>query len=198
MHGGLGLGLSIVRSLVELHGGSVEAYSAGTGEGANFTVRLPVREASKPSKEAVPARRFDAQALAGSRVLIVEDDPDTRQLIESALVAGGAVVFSAASADEGVALWRREHPHALISDIAMPGRDGYSLMRELSAAPAADMPRVTIALSAYAGPQDYQRSIDAGFQRHLAKPVDPVSLVEIVRELLEATAPNASETSLNS
>jgi signal transduction histidine kinase/ActR/RegA family two-component response regulator len=193
MHGGLGLGLSIVRNLVELHGGSVEAHSEGTDQGATFTVRLPVRVASRPSRAPVMARRFDAQALAGYRVLIVEDDPDTRQLIESALFAGGAIVFSAGSADEGLALWRREHPHALISDIAMPGRDGYSLMRELTAAPAADMPRVMIALSAYAGPQDYQRSIDAGFHRHLAKPVDPVSLVEIVRELLDATAPSASE-----
>ena len=191
-HGGLGLGLSIVRNLAELHGGSVEARSAGVGQGSTFTVRLPVRVAARRSAEPLALQRFDAMALAGYRVLIVEDDPDTRQLIESALVAGGAVVLAAASADEGLALWRRERPHALISDIAMPGRDGYSLMNELKAAPPGETPRVTIALSAYAGPQDFQRSIDAGFQRHLTKPVDLVNLVETLRELLDATAPSTA------
>ena len=191
-YGGLGLGLSIVRNLVELHGGSVHAASAGAGQGATFTVRLPVRTVARPAAAVLEPGRFDASALSGSRILVVEDEPDTRQLIETALVSGGAMVFVASSADEGLAIWRREHPHAVISDIAMPGRDGYSLMREMRAAGADAAPRVTIALSAYAGPQDFQRSIDAGFQRHLAKPVDPAVLVETLRELLDATAPSSA------
>ena len=136
--------------------------------------------------------RFNAAALSGYKILVVEDQPDTRQLIETALVAGGAVVFAASSADEGLELWRREQPHALISDIAMPGRDGYSLMREIRSTDPAHMPRVTIALSAYAASQDHHRSIEAGFQRHLTKPVDPVVLVETLRELVDATAPSTA------
>jgi signal transduction histidine kinase/ActR/RegA family two-component response regulator len=191
-YGGLGLGLSIVRNLVELHGGSVDAFSAGAGRGSTFTVRLPVRDLVRTAPPASSAARFDATALSGYRILVVEDQSDTRQLIETALVAGGAAVFAASSADEALELWRRERPHALISDIAMPGRDGYSLMRQIRSAGPAQTPRVTIALSAYAAPQDHQRSIDAGFQRHLTKPVDPVALVETLRELLDATAPSTA------
>lgn len=191
-HGGLGLGLSIVRNLVELHGGTVAAYSAGLDQGATFTVRLPVRSVPRVTAPTLDPTGFDAAALAGYRILVVEDDFDTMQLVESALVAGGAMVSTASSADEGLDLWRREHPHALISDIAMPGRDGYSLIREIRRTDPSHAPRVSIALSAYAGPQDFQRSIDAGFQRHLAKPVDPAVLVETLRELLDATAPSTA------
>ncbi|HEU4688629.1 MAG TPA: ATP-binding protein, partial [Vicinamibacterales bacterium] len=191
-YGGLGLGLSIVRNLVELHGGKVEAFSAGPGRGSTFTVRLPVRTLPPAAAPVPGTHRFDASALAGYRILVVEDQADTRQLIETALVACGAVVFTASSAEEGLEFWRRELPDALVSDIAMPGRDGYSLMREILAADPAQTPRVTIALSAYASPQDYKRSIDAGFQRHLSKPVDPVALVETLRELLDATTPSTA------
>jgi signal transduction histidine kinase/ActR/RegA family two-component response regulator len=191
-YGGLGLGLSIVRNLVEVHGGKVEAFSAGQGLGSTFTVRLPVRAVPAVAPPVVGDHRFDPSALAGYRILVVEDQTDTRQLIETALLACGAIVFTAASVENGLELWRRERPDALVSDIAMPGRDGYSLMREMRSGDPAQTPRVTIALSAYAGPQDYTRSIEAGFQRHLSKPVDPIALVETLRELLDATAPSTA------
>ena len=183
-HGGLGLGLSIVRHLIDVHGGSVTAASEGRDSGATFIVRLPVRAPAEPR----PVRsdgpsRIDDHLLTGVSVVAVDDDPDTRELLESALRAAGADVRAAGSADEALALCRARTPDAIVSDIGMPVRDGNSLMAELKGSHDL-MPRVAIALSAYAAPRDREQSVAAGFQEHLAKPVDPVILVRTLHARL--------------
>ena len=188
-HGGLGLGLSIVRHLVEVHGGSVSARSAGIGQGATFTVRLPVRTiVAREAAVAGGAAAGRAGLLGGYRIVVVDDDTDARELLQSVLSGAGAEVHVASSAEEAVAACQREHPDAVVSDIGMPGRDGYSLMRELRASANGLSPRVAVAVSAYAGTQDRQQALDAGFQRHLAKPIDPATLVQTLRDLLEGHA----------
>ena len=183
-HGGLGLGLSIVRHLVEAHGGTVEAASQGHDRGATFIVRLPVRSVGPPPSP-VAADGFDIEGvLRGWSVVVVDDDPDTRELLHSALQTAGADVRSAASADEAMALCRASRPDVIVSDIAMPRRDGYSLMEELRAAPPDVRPTVAVALSAHVGPRDRARSTGAGFQDHIAKPVDPAVLVHAIRGYL--------------
>lgn len=183
-HGGLGLGLSIVRHLVEGHGGTVTAESEGRDRGATFTVRLPVRTA-RPATPAPNADTFAVEGLLnGWSVVVVDDDPDTRELLHSSLSAAGAEVRSAASADEAAALFRAARADVLVSDIAMPHRDGYSLIEELKAAPEEIRPLVAVALSAYAGPRDRERSMEAGFHEHVAKPVDPAVLVHAIHQHL--------------
>ena len=194
-HGGLGLGLSIVRHLVEVHGGSVTAGSEGLGRGAAFTVRLPVRSAtaarSQPSEVPVDAL-IVRDLLRGVRTVVVDDDVDTRELLASVLTTAGAEVRAAGSADEALALCRVERPEVLVSDIAMPSRDGYSLMEELRASP--DMqPGLAIALSAYASSADHSRSAAAGFHEHVAKPVDPVAFVRLIFDRLHAMPEPALE-----
>jgi signal transduction histidine kinase/CheY-like chemotaxis protein len=171
-YGGLGLGLSIVRQLVELHGGSVQAQSEGRDKGSVFTVRLPVRAASIRTADA-PDAADAAPLLKGTDILLVDDDPDTRELLESALESAGASVRCAASAQEALACALARPPDVLISDIAMPGEDGYSLMRQVVDSLGPRTPRVTIALSAYASDGDRQRARAAGFHHYVAKPVDP-------------------------
>jgi signal transduction histidine kinase/ActR/RegA family two-component response regulator len=187
MYGGLGLGLSIVRNLVEMHGGEVKAASEGTGKGARFTVRLPVRTAGAGAGP-LPELRTGEHAfhgmLPGVRVLLVDDDVDTLELLQWVFGASGATVTAAASAAAALEVCVAERPAVLVTDIAMPGQDGYSLIRNLQAALGDGMPRVKIALTAFAGPRDRERSAAAGFDRHLSKPVDPESLVRIVRDLL--------------
>ena len=189
-HGGLGLGLSIVRQLVHLHGGTVTAESEGRGRGARFTVRLPVRD---PERDVVPARQFASERallLGGYRIVAVDDDQDTRELLRSVLENAGARVHAAASADEAVALCRAERPHAIISDIGMPLRDGYSLIKELRESLGPEAPRIAVALSAYAAAADRERSLAAGFQWHIAKPFDPANLVEKLHDLLKEAGPD--------
>jgi signal transduction histidine kinase/ActR/RegA family two-component response regulator len=189
-YGGLGLGLSIVRNLVEMHGGTVQARSAGLGQGASFTVRLPVR-LSEPARQAPPTQSELAAVesrLAGVSIVVVDDDQDTRELLTSILETAGASVRPAASADEGFAACLEDQPDALVSDIGMPGQDGYELMRHLQAALGSRTPRVTIALTAFATDRDRQRSAEAGFQRHIAKPFDPAALIATIAELLSEGA----------
>jgi PAS domain S-box-containing protein len=188
--GGLGLGLSISRHLVELHGGSISAFSAGEGQGATFVVRLPSGNAPSRGSVAPHGRpRATASAprlglLPGLRVLVVDDEEDARELVRAILTQAGATVETTATADEALELLSKETFDVLVSDIAMPERDGYSLIRALRehgspqvrAMPAA-------ALTAYARPEDRARAIAAGFQLHLTKPVDPSNLVEIVGSL---------------
>jgi signal transduction histidine kinase/ActR/RegA family two-component response regulator len=185
-HGGLGLGLSIVKHLVEMHGGTVRADSGGSGKGATFTVRLPVRTpAGADAGSALARPSIVERRLAGATVVVVEDDTDTRELLTELLEASGATVRTAASAVEAVAACVELRPLVLVSDIAMPGIDGYEMMRQLKAVLGSEMPRISIAVTAFAGSRDVERSSEAGFQRHITKPFDPASLVRLLADLIE-------------
>jgi signal transduction histidine kinase/ActR/RegA family two-component response regulator len=185
-HGGLGLGLSIVRQLVALHGGEVSAESGGKDKGATFTVRLPVRSIERRRDDVAGASLDEVRGhLDGRDILVLDDDLDTRELLVSALEGAGARVRSAASSAEALALVRRRGPEAVVSDIGMPGEDGYAFMRAVMQELGNQAPRVRVALSAFAGPGDREAALSAGFQRHVAKPVDPGELVAVLREMLE-------------
>src|SRR5262249_8056937 len=155
---GLGIGLSVVRSLVELHGGSVHAESEGEGKGATFSVRLPLASAQVAADPLPPARPGRARAtLSGLRLLLVEDDPDTRECPALALEEEGAVVRAASSVAEALERIADELPDALISDLGMPGEDGYSLIRQVRAKGEARLP--ALALSAYVRPEERTRAL---------------------------------------
>ncbi|HSU84784.1 MAG TPA: ATP-binding protein [Thermoanaerobaculia bacterium] len=186
--GGLGLGLAIVRQLVELHGGSVAAASPGKGQGATFTVALPLLQPREATKEhAAVAQPAGAAApsppLAGLRVLAVEDDESTLDALTELLSLQGADVAPAASVSQALKSLQGFDPDVLVSDIGMPERDGYELIREIRALghDATDLPAV--AVTAFASPEDCQRALAAGFQVHLAKPVDPKELTRVIAEL---------------
>ena len=185
-YGGLGLGLAIVRHLVELHGGEVEASSDGEKRGAVFTVTLPFEpvavRASKPALEADRGRPDDGETpLAGLRVLVVDDDLDSREVLSALLALRAAEVRSAGSVREALDTLRHWKPHVLVSDIGMPGQDGYDLIRELRSRRPQDGGEIpAIALTGYAAPQDGERALSAGYHTHLAKPVEPRYLVKLL------------------
>jgi len=190
-HRGLGLGLAIVRNLVELHGGSVSATSSGTSGGAVFTVTLPTAEPRiDTAEEPAPDRTADAEAAAapagatslrGLTVLVVDDEPDARELIRHVLEGNGARVVSAASAADAMPLIERERPDVLVSDIGMPETDGYTLLREVRAlGPARNGALPAVALTAFARPEDRTQALEAGYFLHVAKPVEPRELVATV------------------
>jgi PAS domain S-box-containing protein len=196
-HGGLGLGLAIVRHLVELHGGVVQARSEGQGAGATFIVRLPIAAVHDEEQRASPdaaatttdfASLRRAPSLAGLRVLVVDDELDARRLISTVLRQCGADVIAASSAAEALDLLARQRPDVLISDIGMPGEDGYSLIRRLRASENHDQRLPAVALTAYARTEDRLRALAAGFQMHVSKPVNPAELATVVGSLAGRTA----------
>ncbi|MEG3863184.1 hybrid sensor histidine kinase/response regulator, partial [Microcoleus sp. herbarium12] len=182
--GGLGLGLAIVRHLVELHGGTVKADSTGEEQGATFTVRIPlmpVQPQTIPAQTA-PESSFN---LSGIRVLAVDDDADARDLVVFLLEDCGASVTAVASADDALTLLTQSVPDVLLSDIGMPYTDGYMLLRQVRALPPEQGGLVpAIALTAYAGEIDYQQALAAGFQRHISKPLEPDKLLQTMLDLL--------------
>jgi PAS domain S-box-containing protein len=205
-HGGLGLGLAIVKQLVELHGGEVGASSEGVGRGAVFVVSLPLATAERtlergeqraqPSRPAAdrPEPGDATRYLAGISVLLVDDEPDARDLLRLVLEHSGAEVQVADSAAEALQALRRSPPNVLISDIGMPGADGYDLIRqvrELGAAEGGSTP--ALALTAFARAADRLRAMDAGFQAHLSKPAEPSELTRIVATLAGARGVEPSE-----
>jgi len=189
VHGGLGLGLAIVRHLVELHGGTVSASSLGEGRGATFTLRIPLSATvalEAPADERVPAQRV---SLAGLRLVVVDDEPDTREMVASTLEAHGAEVVPLGDAEEALRWLGSNSADLLVSDVAMPRMDGCALIREIrrtGSGAARGIPAV--ALTAYARPEDRRRALDAGFQDYLTKPVEPEVLVARVAALARPRA----------
>ncbi len=191
-YGGLGIGLSIVHHLVEQHGGEVSAYSAGRGQGSSFTVRLPLAppltsaENPNASQARLASPRAPETPLAGVSIVVVDDERDARFFLEKSLLLFGARVRSAASAAQALQLIENEVPDLLISDIGMPGEDGYSLIKRVRHLPAArggELP--ALALTAYARAEDRDLALSCGYQNHLAKPVAPADLVAALARLLE-------------
>jgi signal transduction histidine kinase/ActR/RegA family two-component response regulator len=188
-HGGLGVGLAIVRHLVELHRGTVSADSPGLGRGATFTVRLPLVAGRLPAGAlagpvagSAVVQRFPE--LQGVRVLVVDDEADARDLVATVLQQCGAEVTAAGSAAEALDALDRVRPHVLISDVSMPGVDGYALIDRVRALGLDRGGRTpAVALTAYARAEDRERALAVGFQMHLAKPVEPADLVEVVSRL---------------
>jgi PAS domain S-box-containing protein len=193
-HGGLGIGLSIVKQLTELHGGTVRAKSPGPGQGSTFVVDLPVSAAHEDDQQSAarvhpraetaspdPCERID---LSGLRVLVVDDEPDARQLISRILESCHAEVRSAASMDEALTAMSAQRPDVLISDIGMPEHDGYELIgaiRRLPAEAGGTVPAA--AITAFARSEDRRRAMLAGFQTHIAKPVEPIELITVIASL---------------
>lgn len=198
-HFGLGLGLAISKNLVELHGGQITAKSPGPGEGATFTVLLPIRIAnlaeSGRSHPTASDKSMTPEPLAaelhGIQVLVVDDDADARELIARLLQARQATVSVASSAEEAHKLIANGHPDVIVSDIGMPGQDGYQFIRELR---KAGVRTPAIALTAFARSEDRMRALQSGYQMHLAKPVQPAELITVVGSVTGRFGPRPEES----
>ncbi|MBD1909219.1 MULTISPECIES: PAS domain S-box protein [unclassified Leptolyngbya] len=185
--GGLGLGLAIVRQLVEAHGGSVQVESPGEGQGATFTIRLPLITAQAVQEENRQPSEEDFN-LQDTQILVVDNEPDALEFATFVLEQAGAKVISATSADEALTLLSESQPDLLVSDIGMPDMDGYMLMKQVRSLPPEQGGKVpAIALTAYAGDINYRQAIAAGFQRHISKPIEPETFVKTVAALVQPT-----------
>jgi PAS domain S-box-containing protein len=192
-HGGIGLGLAIVRSLVELHGGRISADSGGRGRGSTFALELPVMEAAPAvtgqanmKQSVLPPASASLPSLDGLAILVIDDQEYTRDVVAAILRRTRAVVHTAASVREGLLLFRRTEPHVVVCDIAMPEEDGYVFLREIRARPDASRTTPILALTAFGRPEDRVLALDAGFDAYLKKPVDPTELAEAVQRLAAA------------
>jgi CheY-like chemotaxis protein len=199
-HGGLGLGLAIVRHLVELHGGSIRAESAGEGKGATFVVGLPLLAGQVPTLSERRARvlagvgtappQFD---LSGLKILVLDDEAEARELLATILSNSSAEVTAVGSAEEALAILLDCRPDAIISDLEMPGIDGYSFIRQVRVLELDRGGRIpAVALTAYARVEDRMRALEAGFQIHISKPVDPVELAAVVASVTGRISNQAS------
>ena len=188
--GGLGLGLAIVRHIVDLHGGTVRAQSAGDARGANFTVELPIMSSRADAAERISpshegAVRSGAPALKGVKILVVDDDADARELLSMILEHAGAETATAGCVDEALAVLERFKPDVLVSDIGMPEHDGYCLIRKIRAGEGNGMSGIpAVALTAFARDEDRSQALESGFQAHLAKPIEPGELTAIIARLI--------------
>jgi CheY-like chemotaxis protein len=192
LHGGLGMGLAISRAIVELHGGTVVAFSEGEGKGTTFTVTLPVMPVST---QRVPAERVHPKAwtdvsmtcppeISKLKVLVIDDDPDTCDMIRSILEQCGGVVETTTNADSGLELFRSWTPDVVVSDIGLPETDGFELIRRIRNDERSSATKTpAIALTAFARIEDRVKALAAGFQMHVAKPVEPAELLTIVASL---------------
>jgi signal transduction histidine kinase/ActR/RegA family two-component response regulator len=188
---GLGLGLAIARQIVQLHGGTIEASSAGEGRGSTFTVKLPLQVTSSPAITPAPARGEErtrrTPSLDGITVLVVDDEEDAREAMAVLLGQAGARVISVGGAAEAIDTLDRERPDVLLSDIAMPGEDGYALIRRVRSRSGEAGGRIpAAALTAYATLEDRAKAIRAGYDEHIPKPVDPTRLIGAVALLVDA------------
>jgi signal transduction histidine kinase len=191
-HGGLGLGLAIVRHLVELHAGSVEAFSDGEGKGSRFVVRLPTRLgfAKSGAGDERVAPPTTSSMLAGVRLLVVDDEPGARELIANVLQGYGAEVCLAESGQAALTKLFEQRPHVLIADLGMPGMDGYALIEQVRALdPDFGGHTPAIAVTGYASPLDRLRALQAGYQNHVAKPVEPQELAIVIASLTGRSDP---------
>jgi len=196
-HTGLGLGLAIAKQLVELHGGTLQAKSAGEGCGATFIINLPItvmkaedEQTDRSHRAPLPANEDQAllPSLSGVHILVVDDEPDARELIKRVLEDRSATVTTAASGDEALVLLQTSQPDVLVSDIGMPGMDGYQLMRRIRAGEAEGRRIGAAALTAFARTEDRKKALLAGYQAHIAKPFDLAELVIVVARLVGRTA----------
>jgi CheY-like chemotaxis protein len=194
-HGGLGLGLAIVKQIVELHGGTVRAKSPGENQGATFSIQLPLQihpstetDRFHPRAEMEASDTFVPPNLQGVKVLVVDDEPDARNVICKLLVHHHAEVATAGTADEALAMLTAFQPTVLISDIGMPGKDGYQFIREVRSCPETECGNVpAVALTAFARSEDRRRAMMAGYQAHVTKPVDASELLAVVAMLTGKT-----------